>query len=105
MFNPETIPSKPGTDPTRAFKRYARCYLAEAKRHRSDAQAFDDPTPPPAHPFLYPTMSISEPGEAPTRDTAAQGSGLIGPVPRSVNVLFRPGFRHSSQAHGLAAKG
>src|SRR5438045_7960446 len=64
------------------------------------AQAFDDPTPPPAHPFLYPTMSISEPGEAPTGDAAAQGSGLIGPVPRSVNVLFRPDFRHSSQARG-----
>jgi len=50
-------------------------------------------------------MSISEPGEAPTGDATAQGSGLIGPVPRSVNVLFRPDFRHSSQAHGLAAKG
>jgi hypothetical protein len=34
MFNPETIPSELGTDPTRAFKRYARCCLAEAKPHR-----------------------------------------------------------------------
>ena len=76
MFNPETIPSKLGTDPTRAFKRYARCCLAEAKHHRSDAQAFDDPTPPPAHPFLYPTMSISEPGEAPTEGPPRREAGL-----------------------------
>ena len=105
MFNPETIPSELGTDPTRAVKTLRPMPFGRSQTSSVYAQAFDDPTPPPAHPFLYPTMSISEPGEAPTGDATAQGSGLIGPVPRSVNVLFRPGFRHSSQAHGPAAKG
>jgi hypothetical protein len=32
------------------------------------------------------------------KGAAAQGGGLIGPSPNSVNVLFRPGFRHPPRA-------
>jgi hypothetical protein len=76
MFNPE--PSRASSEQNRQgpSKRYARCDPAEAELHRSDAQASDDPRRRPRIPSFYPTMSISETGEAPTGDAAAQGAGL-----------------------------
>jgi hypothetical protein len=56
------------------------------------AQAFDDPTPPPAHPFLYPTMSISEPGEAPTEGGRRAGRRAYRPIAQQRQRPFQAGF-------------
>jgi hypothetical protein len=93
MFNPETIPSELGTDPTRAFKRYAPMLPGRSQTASVHAQAFDDPRRRPRIPSsIQQYQSAIGPGEGSDWGCAAQGGGLIGPVPRSVNVLFRPDF-------------
>jgi hypothetical protein len=50
-------------------------------------------TPPPTHPFLIPTMSISRPSR---RGSSLQGERYVVPPPLSVNRLFARIFKYLS---------
>ena len=81
MFNPEPSRASPEQNRLRAIKTLRPMLLGPKQLPDSqtapvDAQTSDDPRRRPRIPSFDPTMSISEPGEAPTRDATAQGAGL-----------------------------
>jgi len=100
MFNPETIPSELGTDPTRAVKTLRPMPSGRNQTAPVYARTSDDQRRRPRIPSSIQQCQSARPGEAPTEGAAARGSGLIGPLPSSVNVLFRPGFATRHEPEG-----
>ena len=98
MFNPDSIPSTLGTDPTRAFKRQHPIQPGRSRVHRFMRKRSTTQRRRPRIPSSIQQCQSANLARLRPKGAAAQGGGLIGPSPSSVNVLFRPGFRHPPRA-------